>query len=85
MVTALDGNAAAGALQEVFAFDVTTASLQCAGCGDTNVLSRARVYLDAPGLVIRCPGCDGIVLRYVRGSDRGWLDLRGSTCVQLDL
>jgi hypothetical protein len=29
----LDGNAAAGALQEVFSFEVTTAEYACEGCG----------------------------------------------------
>jgi hypothetical protein len=25
-----------------------------------------RVYADAPGVVVRCPGCDGVVLRFMR-------------------
>ena len=79
----LDGNAAAGELRDVFAVDVTAAAWQCAGCGRTAVIAEARVYMQAPGLVARCPGCDGVLLRMVRGPGRTWLDLRGLTYLQL--
>jgi len=31
----LDGNAAAGCLQEIFAGDITIAQIQCEACGST--------------------------------------------------
>jgi len=34
-------------------------------------------------MVARCPACDAVLLRLVRGPDRAWLDLRGVTCLQL--
>jgi hypothetical protein len=76
-----DGNALAGPLGEVFTLDVTVAEARCAGCGQTGPLAQLRVYGPEPGLVARCPGCDGVVLRLVRGPDAAWLDLRG--CVRL--
>ena len=79
----LDGNAAAGELRDVFAVDVTAAVGQCAGCGRTTVIAEARVYMPAPGLVVRCSGCDCVLLRLVRGPGRTWLDLRGLTYLQL--
>jgi hypothetical protein len=79
----LDGNAMAGELREVFAVDVTTAVATCGGCGVPNVVARLRVWGPAPGLVARCPGCDDVVLRLVRGPDRAWLDLRGAVSLQL--
>ena len=36
-----------------------------------------------PGLVARCPTCDQVLLRLVRGPGRAWLDLRGLTYLQL--
>ena len=45
----LDGNAAAGALQEVFSFEVTTAEYACRGCGRAGRLGEAMVY-EARGL-----------------------------------
>ncbi len=79
----LDGNAAAGELREIFAVDVTTASGQCAGCGRTAVLADVRLYVRSPGLVARCPACDAVLFRLVRGPGRAWLDLRGLTYLQL--
>jgi len=40
----LDGNAAAGPLQELFRVEITTMTAQCDGCGDRAVLAQARVY-----------------------------------------
>jgi hypothetical protein len=81
----LDGNVAAGPLGEIFAVDLTTASAQCAGCRRTGVLAEARVYAQAPGLVVRCPSCEAVLLRLVEGQGRRWLDLRGLAYLQLDL
>src|ERR1022692_4599579 len=79
----LDGNALAGALSQVFAVDVTAAIGQCAHCRRTGPMAESVVYPNAPGMVARCPGCDGVVLRLVLDSGRAWLDLRGLICVQL--
>jgi hypothetical protein len=83
--THLDGNAAAGEMGELFAVDVTVAMGQCVGCGRTGRLAEAMLYVDAPGMVLRCRSCDGVLLRLVRTTDRAWLDLRGLTCLQLPL
>jgi hypothetical protein len=85
MSRALDGNVLAGELREVFAVDVTTARGACAGCGQVNSLGQAIVYPDGPGAVARCPGCESVVLRIVRGPGRAWLDLRGLVCLELEV
>ena len=85
MTSALDGNVLAGQLREIFAVDVTTATAECAGCGRVSAVGEVVVYLDAPGTVARCPGCDSVILRVSRGPERAWLDLRGVVCLQLDL
>jgi hypothetical protein len=72
-----DGNVLAGPLREVFAVDVTAAVHRCPDCGRRDAVAMLRVYVDAPGLVGRCPGCDAVTLRFVRGPGRAWLDLRG--------
>lgn len=46
-------------------------------------LRRARVYLDAPGMVARCSGCDGVLLRVVNTPTDTYLDLRGLTYLRL--
>lgn len=72
----LDGNAAAGILQEVFAVEVTTAIGTCDSCGASDAVGRAHVY-QAAGMVLRCPHCDAVLMRIVDGGTRLWIDLRG--------
>lgn len=79
----LDGNAAAGPLLELFGFDVTTATGQCDHCGRVGALAEARLYDPIHGMVFRCPGCDGILMRMVEHDTRVWLDLRGLTFLEL--
>lgn len=74
----LDGNAVAGMLRELFAFDVTVASLDCAGCGSTAELGGVRVFGGAMGAIFRCIHCDTAMLRVVRQPDGFTLDLRGA-------
>jgi Family of unknown function (DUF6510) len=78
----LDGNAAAGVLREVFAVDVTAAQGRCVGCGSIAPMAEARLFANAPGLVLRCPGCDAVLLRMVSGGGRHWLDVRGLAYLQ---
>ncbi|HEX6420219.1 MAG TPA: DUF6510 family protein [Acidimicrobiales bacterium] len=85
MTDALDGNAAAGALAELFVTEMTVAVTACATCGDTRPLGELRAYLRAPGVVLRCASCDAVQVRLVRGPDRAWLDLRGVQAVQVEL
>jgi hypothetical protein len=59
----LDGNAAGGVLGELLAVDATIAVSTCAHCGSPAPLAEHLVYADAPGLVLRCPGCMQVVLR----------------------
>jgi hypothetical protein len=79
----VDGNAAAGVLSEVFAVEITAAVGQCAGCGRTGPMADTRLFAHAPGLVLRCAGCDDVLLRLVSGEGRRWLDLRGLVYLQL--
>jgi Zn finger protein HypA/HybF involved in hydrogenase expression len=81
----LDGNVLAGSLREIFAVDVTAATGQCGECGRAGPVAALRVYSQAPGLVARCPQCENVVLRVVRGPDRAWLDLRGTVSLQIPL
>lgn len=79
----LDGNALAGALREIFAVDMTTALATCTECGVAVAVAGLRLWPHAPGFVARCPTCDHVVLRLVRGPDRAWLDLRGTVRLEL--
>ncbi|WP_332836376.1 DUF6510 family protein [Streptomyces odonnellii] len=80
-----DGNVLAGPLSEIFAVDLTGALSRCAHCGSTGPVARLRVYGRAPGLVARCPDCDQVIMRLVRGTESAWLDLRGATTLRIPL
>ncbi|MBJ8342247.1 hypothetical protein JGU71_25475 [Antrihabitans sp. YC3-6] len=84
MTGPLDGNALAGVFRELFCADLTTAVGRCESCGNANALGTAQVYSTAPGIVVRCPGCDAVVMRVVRKEGRAWLDLRGVSYLQID-
>lgn len=79
----LDGNAAGGVLAELFAADLTAARSRCASCGTTEALGAHHLYADAPALVLRCPSCSGVVLRFAAQEGRLLLDLRGAALLTI--
>jgi Family of unknown function (DUF6510) len=79
----VDGNRAAGALEEVFGVEMTTALTICGHCGATGELGTLRCYERAPGIVLRCVHCDGVLIRLVASEGRTWLDLRGMASLEL--
>jgi Family of unknown function (DUF6510) len=80
-----DGTTLAGPLQDVFRVDVIAAIGRCTACGRTGPMAETRVFDRAPGVVARCPTCDQVLLRLVRGPGRAWLDLRGLVYLQLPI
>ena len=74
----LDGNAAAGILSELFVPDLTAARAICAGCGATSAVGALIVYAPGMGTVLRCPSCEGVVLRVTRTATQVWLDPTGA-------
>ena len=74
----LDGNSVAGDLSELFARDVTTATICCGGCGSSAEMGAVLVYGGAMGSIFRCINCDTAVVRMVR-TPRGFaIDMRGA-------
>jgi Family of unknown function (DUF6510) len=82
----LDGNAAAGTLEQLFAFEVTTAIGTCANCGAVGPVGSAMVYSQAPGIVMRCPACGAVLLRLANdGDSRYWLEMTGVRSLEIRL
>jgi hypothetical protein len=69
MMSELDGNGAAGLLQEIFGREMTVAVATCASCGAVAPIGESVLYVRAPGTVIRCRSCEGVlvVVTQVRG------------------
>ena len=81
----LDGNAAAGLLQTILPFDLTIALARCAGCGSVKPVAELVAFVLPIGTVLRCPGCDAVLLRVTQhaASGRYWLDVRGIEWLEL--
>ncbi len=80
----LDGNALGGLLSGVFDRDVTEAPSECAHCGTVNVIAAMHAYTRAPGIVLRCPACGGVVLRIVETTEATFVDARGAAYIRLE-
>jgi Family of unknown function (DUF6510) len=74
----LDGNAAAGLLRELFAIDMTEASVTCDGCGTVAEIGEERLYGGTMGVILCCRRCNSVIIRLVRTPNGLWLDMRGS-------
>src|SRR5690349_10681069 len=74
----LDCNALAGTIMALLGSDMSATPARCAHCGATNVMAELRAYVRAPGAVLRCPICHGVVVRVVETSDATYLDIRGA-------
>ena len=79
----LDGNAVAGLLQDVFAVEMTASRTVCAHCGRRGALGTLLAFTQAPGVVLRCPACEQVVLRIVETPDALYVDARGMLYLRL--
>ena len=82
---ALDGNAAAGLLQQIFAVDVTAARITCAGCASVQPLAALRLYGLPMGNVLRCPQCQATIIRAVAREQTCCVDFRGVAMLRVTL
>ena len=74
----LDGNAAAGSLQEIFVPDITLALIQCEACGFTDAIGSLRMYGAPMAAVLRCNQCSAVLMRAVSTPHGRWLEMRGA-------
>src|SRR5215213_9572480 len=80
----LDGNAVAGVLAAAFGSEMTAVPGECTHCGTVNVLAAMRAYVQAPGTVLRCPACDGVVMRIVQTPSATLVDVRGAAWLRFE-
>src|SRR6478752_9988141 len=78
----LDGNAAAGALGDWFVADMSAEPSECAHCGKVAEFATLIAFVDAPGLVLRCSSCKGVVIRVVDTPRGSFLDARGAAWIR---
>jgi hypothetical protein len=81
-MTALDGNAIGGLLQEIFGIDMTAAEAVCAVCGTAGPLAQTVVYLRVPGTVVRCRTCSAVLMAISQVRGISCVDLSGLTSLE---
>ncbi len=74
---ALDGNAIAGLLVDVFGAELTTATGVCSTCGAVRPVAELVVYNRAPGTVVRCRTCSSVLMVFVEARGVHCVDLHG--------
>jgi hypothetical protein len=82
-VMVLDGNAAAGALGSLFAFDVTTAIVRCGSCDASGPLAELKFYGSPQAMVLRCRNCGEVNVRLLETGSTINLDLRGAARIDI--
>jgi Zn finger protein HypA/HybF involved in hydrogenase expression len=80
----LDGNAVAGTLSEVFAVEMTTATMTCGNCGMAGAIGAMHVFRGA-GIVMRCPHCDNVMAKIVEDGTRMWMNFGGMQALEITL
>jgi hypothetical protein len=79
----LDGNAVAGELREMFSVEVTTGEGECAACGKTHAMGALLAFTHGPGIVLRCPSCEAVMLKLVRTPRGVYLDAHGIAVMRI--
>jgi hypothetical protein len=80
----LDGNAVAGVLAAAFGLEMTAVPGRCAHCHTVSVIGQLRAWTRAPGIVLRCPVCSGVVLRIVETPTAILVDTSGAAWLRFD-
>jgi phage FluMu protein Com len=80
----LDGNALAGVLGAAFGAEMTAVPSRCAHCGAVSAIAELGAYVRAPGAVLRCPVCEGVVLRIVETDAATYVDARGAAYLRFE-
>ncbi len=79
----VDGNAVAGLLDEIFQTEVTGCQTECAHCGKQGEVGSLLAFVQGPGVVLRCPVCESVLIRIVQTPADTYLDARGVMYLRL--
>lgn len=80
---AVQGDAVAGSLSNIFAVDVTAAEVVCPQCGRASPLADEKAYLRGPASLLQCKNCSSVLGRFRRAQDVVWVDMRASGAWQV--
>jgi len=79
----LDANATAGLLYDIFGAEMTASPTECAHCGKEGEIGTLLAFTHGPGIVLRCSGCENVVMRIVHTTEAIILDARGAVYLRI--
>ncbi len=79
----LDANAVAGIFQEIFGVEMTASPTECANCGAEGEIGTLLAFTHTPGIVLRCPACENVVVRITQTPTAYYIDARGAVYLRL--
>ena len=79
----LDANAVAGVFQEIFGAEMTAAPTECVHCGAEGEVGTLLAFTQAPGIVLRCPSCENVMIRITQTPNAFYIDARGAVYLRL--
>lgn len=79
----VDGNCLAGAMSDIFGRDITDAIGVCNFCGHRAAMADAHAYNAGPGVVLRCPDCDTILMRWATTPVSTFLEMPGLQSLEI--
>ena len=79
----LDGNAVAGELSALFGVDMTSSDAECAHCHQVHAVGAMLAFTQCPGIVLRCPSCEAVMVRIVRTPRGTFVDVRGAAYLRM--
>lgn len=80
----LDGNAVGGMMYEVFGIEMTSTPAECANCGAEHPMGALLAFTQAPGVILRCPICENVMVRLVAAPDAIYVDARGVAALRME-
>jgi Family of unknown function (DUF6510) len=80
----LDANAVAGVLYEIFSSEMSSGHTECQNCGRKGEIGSLLAFTNAPGIVLRCPACESVVMRITRTERVTYLDARGAVYIRIE-
>jgi len=79
----VDGNATAGAMTQMFGQDLTDAMGTCTSCGHRAAIGETRAYVDGPGVTLRCPECEDVLMRWATTASTTWFAMPGLRSLEM--
>ena len=79
----LDANAAAGLFEEIFGAEMTATPTECAHCGAEGEVGTLLAFTRGPGIVLRCPECEQVMVRIVQTPEAYYIDARGAVYLRV--